>query len=168
MVCHIKRQKTILACSRTSHPPHTRIYLVNQSDNSNRTNCLVESYFRALGLILVWNLLNTNKHLAVEVRSGKTGWISDWHSLYKLHKPHQTFTKQKFSIRFPGNIWSFSHELGMLALQLLSRGQVKESVYFIVISVVSYIQLLINTTSCGRLTIGTLIWCSIVCYAVIY
>lgn len=87
------------------HLTPTRTYLINQSDNSNKTSCLVVSYFGAMGLTLVWNLPADDKHLAVEVRSGPVSCLTDRHSLYKLRKPHQTLTKQKSSIHFPENVW---------------------------------------------------------------
>lgn len=57
--------------------PHKNLSVVNRSDNSNRTSCLVVSYFGAMRLTLVWHPPAANEHLTVEVRPEKVSQIFD-------------------------------------------------------------------------------------------
>lgn len=100
--------------SRTSQPP-TRVCLLflNQSNNSNRTSCLVGSSSGTMGLTLVQHLRAANKHLTLEVRNGNTSQIFDWQT------PHFTNSKRDTELSQSRNHLSISLE--MCGVSLVSR-----------------------------------------------
>lgn len=125
------------------------------------TSCLVVNYFHTMGVALPAD----NKHLALEVTSGKISWnfcLMD-NPPYKLRKLHQVFTKREIFCTFPGNVWNFPPKQGQLIYDYSSEVEWKDLVYTIIISVINYIWLLINTIYFANFNIGTIILCTVLC-----
>lgn len=81
----------VKSCSRASHPPHVLICCLLTSEiTETRQSCLVNG-LGTMELPLVWHLPADNKHLTVEMRSGKSNWISDWQTPHFTNHVSCTF-----------------------------------------------------------------------------
>lgn len=71
----LRAQRPSVAGHLTLPPKKPCPLFVNCWNNSSCTNCIVVSYFGIMGLMLVWHLPTSNKHLTFEIRLDKIGQI---------------------------------------------------------------------------------------------